>query len=94
MSASQDGGREAGKLHDYLPPFRALKRKLEQAGFGTQGDRGNAFVERILTVSATCKQQGRNVLDYVTAAVDAHLRGRPGPSLLPELGATELARAA
>lgn len=65
-----------------------------KASFGTQGDRGNAFVERILTVCATCKQQGRNVLDYITAAVEAHLRGRAGPSLLPELGRTEVAKAA
>ncbi|MDI7267324.1 MAG: transposase [Myxococcota bacterium] len=64
-----------------------------KASFGTQGDRGNAFVERILTVCATCKQQRRNVLDYVTAAVEAHLRGRAAPSLLPELGRTELAKA-
>jgi transposase len=65
-----------------------------KASFGTQGDRGNAFVERILTVCATCKQQRRNVLDYVTAAMEAYLRGRPGPSLLPEIGGTELAEAA
>jgi transposase len=54
-----------------------------KASFGTQSDRGNLFVERMLSVSATCRQQNRNVLQYVTAAIRAHLRGEPIPSLLP-----------
>ena len=37
-----------------------------------------------MTVSATCKLQKRNVLDYVTEAVKAHLRGDAIPSLLPK----------
>jgi hypothetical protein len=32
---------------------------------------------------ATLKQQHRNVLDYVTAACEAALRGEPATSLLP-----------
>ncbi len=55
-----------------------------KASFGTQSERGNLFVERMLTVSATCKQQNRNVLEYVTEAVQAHLRGETAPSLLPQ----------
>jgi hypothetical protein len=55
-----------------------------KASFGTQSERGNLFVERMLTVSATCRQQNRNVLQYVTAAICAHLRGEPIPSLLPQ----------
>jgi hypothetical protein len=55
-----------------------------KASFGTQSDRGNLFVERMLTVSATCRQQNRNVLQYVTAAIRAHLRGDTIPSLLPQ----------
>jgi transposase len=56
-----------------------------KASFGTQSERGNLFVERMMTVSATCKQQGRNVIDYVTEAIRAHLRGDTVPSLLPDL---------
>jgi transposase len=55
-----------------------------KASFGTQSERGDRFVERMLTVSATCRQQNRNVLQYVTAAICAHLRGEPIPSLLPQ----------
>lgn len=62
--------------------------------FGTQSVRGNRFVERMMTISATCKQQGRNVLDYVTAAIEAHLRGDDAPTLLPDEGEADSARAA
>jgi transposase len=62
-----------------------------KASFGTQSERGNLFVERMMTVSATCKQQERNVLDYVTAAVQSHLRGEAIPSLLPETAFVEAA---
>jgi transposase len=34
---------------------------------GTDSARGSRFVERMLTVVATCRQQGRNVLDYLTS---------------------------
>ena len=55
-----------------------------KASFGTQSERGNQFVERMMTVSATCRQQERNVLEYVTAAVRAHVLGQAIPSLLPQ----------
>jgi len=54
-----------------------------KASFGTQSERGNLFVERMMTVSATCRQQERNVIDYVTDAVRAYLSGDAVPSLLP-----------
>lgn len=55
-----------------------------RVSFGTQSERGNLFVERMMTVSATCRQQERNVLEYVTAAVRAHLQREAIPSLLPQ----------
>ena len=58
-----------------------LWRKIS---FGTQSERGNRFVERMMTVTATCRQQRRNVLEYLTAAIQAHLRGDQVPSLLPQ----------
>ena len=64
-----------------------------KSSFGTQSTRGNTFVERILTVSATCRLQKRNVLEYVTAAVEAHLEERAAPSLLPQRESLALARA-
>jgi transposase len=65
-----------------------------KASFGTQSERGNLFVERMLTVSATCKQQDRNVLQYVTDAVRAHYRGESAPSLLPDFAAKTVPLAA
>jgi transposase len=62
--------------------------------FGTQAERGNLFVERMMTVSATCRQQDRNVLDYVSQAVEANLLGLPAPSLLPQPAVRPLALAA
>jgi len=37
----------------------------------------------MMTVVETLKQQHRNVLDYLTAACEAALRGQSAPSLLP-----------
>jgi transposase len=51
--------------------------------FGTQSEAGSRFVERIMTVVATLRQQQRNVLDYLTEACDAVNWGRKAPSLLP-----------
>ena len=50
---------------------------------GTDSVDGSRFVERMLTVVATCRQQGRNVLDYRTACFEADSRGQALPSLLP-----------
>ncbi len=36
-----------------------------------------------MTVVATLRQQERNVLEYVTAACQAAIRGETPPSLLP-----------
>ena len=33
----------------------------------------------MLTVVATCRQQKRNVLDYLSSCFEAHLRGREVP---------------
>jgi transposase len=54
-----------------------------KGSFGTQGENGSRFVERILSTVATLKQQGRHVLDYLTAACEAALHVQPAPSLLP-----------
>jgi transposase len=57
-----------------------------KGSFGTQSAEGSCFVEAIMTVVATLKQQHRNVLDYLTAACEAALCGEPAPSLLPTPG--------
>jgi transposase len=50
---------------------------------GTDSATGSRFVERMLTVVATCRQQGRNVLDYLSSCFDATRRSHAIPSLLP-----------
>ena len=55
-------------------------RKLS---FGTQSAQGSRFVESLLTVVETCRQQSRRVFDDLTDAVEAHFAGQPAPSLLP-----------
>jgi transposase len=55
-----------------------------KGSFGTQSEAGSRFVESMLTVVATLKQQNRNVLEYLTAAHEAALRGEPARSLLPQ----------
>ena len=50
--------------------------------FGTQSEGGDQFVSRILTVVATCRQQERHVLTFLTEAARAHMTGQPAPKLL------------
>src|SRR5690606_32414837 len=52
-------------------------RKLS---FGTQSARGDRFVETLLTIIETCRQQNQNVLQFVTQA----LRTQTTPTLLPQ----------
>ena len=65
--------------------------------FGTQSIRGNVFVERMMTVTMTCRLQGRSVLQYLTETIQAHTMCQPKPSLLPaimDVQTTQLALAA
>lgn len=66
---------------------RALRHAViwRKLSFGTQSPGGSRFVETMLTVIETCRQQNRNVFEYLTAAVNAHLTGHPAPSLLPRV---------
>lgn len=50
--------------------------------FGAHSAEGNHFVERILTVSATCEQHHRHLLTFLTDAVEAYWRGQPAPTLV------------
>ncbi len=54
-----------------------------KGSFGSHSPAGSRFVERMMTVAATLKQQDRNVVAYVTLACEAARRGEPGPTLLP-----------
>jgi transposase len=64
---------------------RALRHGVidRKTSGGTESEAGSRFVERMLSVVATCRQQDVNVLDYLTRCYQARLDGQPMPSLLP-----------
>jgi transposase len=61
---------------------RALRRAVmwRKKSFGTQSESGSRFVERILTVVTSLRQQGRDVVEYLTAMSSGQTQ-----SLLPSL---------
>ena len=50
--------------------------------FGSQSDRGDRFVERMMTVTHTLRKQQHNVLDFLQQSFIANLNSAPGPSFL------------
>jgi transposase len=70
------------------PTNNASERSLRHAviwrklSFGTQSAQGSRFVETILTVVETCRQQSRSAFDFVAEAVQARFDHKPAPSLL------------
>jgi transposase len=63
---------------------RALRPAVlwRKGSFGSDSEAGSRFAERLLTVVATCRQQGRQLLDFLVAAGEAALHGTAAPSLL------------
>jgi transposase len=53
-----------------------------KGSFGTHSAAGSRFVERMLTVATSCRQQQRPLLDFLVAAVIADRSGTPPPSLI------------
>jgi len=74
-----------GRVHFINAAERAIRPGVlwRKGSFGTQSAAGSRFVESMMTVVATLKQQQRSVLAYLTAACEAALRGEEAPSLLP-----------
>ena len=73
---------------DVEPTNNAAERALRHGViwrklcYGTASEAGSRFVERILTVVATARKQGRDLLQFLQAALSAHRQGTPVPSLL------------
>lgn len=71
------------------PTNNAAERAIRPAvlwrrvSHGSHCEEGNRFVERMLTVTTTLRQQNRSVADFVYEACVAALHGRKAPSLLP-----------
>ena len=72
------------------PTNNAAERPLRRAvlwrkkSFGTQSSAGSRFVERILTVVTTLRQQGRDVLAYLTNACRGASSGEVLRGLIPD----------
>lgn len=76
--------------HEGIEPTNNLAERIlrhavmwRKMCLGTQSEKGSRFVERMLSTTATCKLQGRNVLEFATQACIARLNNLPPPSLLP-----------
>jgi transposase len=71
------------------PTNNASERALRHAviwrklSFGTQSADGSRFVETMLTVIETCRQQNKNAFNFLTEAVQARFAQQTAPSLLP-----------
>ncbi len=56
--------------------------QLRKIIFGNRSARGEAATARLLTVTQTCRMQGRNALEYLTEAIIRYRRHQSAPSLL------------
>jgi transposase len=71
------------------PTNNAVERALRgpvlwrKGSYGTDSAAGSRFVESILTAVASCRQQGRDVLEFITACCGALLHNTTPPSLIP-----------
>ncbi len=66
------------------PAERALRHGVlwRKSSGGTASEWGSRFVSRLLSVVATCRQQGRSVLEFLTSCFEASIRSQPSPLLL------------
>jgi len=64
---------------------RALRHAVlwRKGCFGSRSEAGARFVERFLSVRATCAQQQRSLFGFVTETVEAAWAGRSAPLLVP-----------
>jgi transposase len=76
------------------PTNNAAERGLRRAvlwrrkSFGTQSESGSRFVGRILTAVASLRQQGRDVLEYLSGGCRSALCGEVCEGLIPRLSST------
>ena len=76
-----------GKRNCFKPLFYSVvgdsHQEIAILRIAAQNTIGSRFVERIMTVVSTLKQQDRNVLDYLAEACKGANQGQSAPSLLP-----------
>jgi transposase len=70
------------------PTNNASERALRHAviwrklSFGTQSQQGSRFVETLLTVVETCRQQSKSAFAFIASAIEAQCNHHPAPSLV------------
>ena len=66
---------------------RSLRHAViwRKTSFGTQSESGSRFVETLLTILETCRQQNRHPIDFLTTTLEAHATNKPTPKLLAEV---------
>jgi hypothetical protein len=71
------------------PTNNAAERAIRPAvlwrktSFGSQSEEGSIFAARMLTVVTSLRSQNRNVLEFMTLAIQALRQGTSPPSLIP-----------
>lgn len=77
------------KVEGIEPTNNTAERTLRPAviyrklSFGTQSSSGSRYLERILTISETCRLQNRNAYEFLIESMHAKFVGGSAPSLLP-----------
>lgn len=74
--------------HDGVEPTNNLAERDVRQGvlwrkgsFGVQSERGARYVERVLSVGATCRRQGRRIIEFFEDACRAFHNSSPIPSI-------------
>ena len=89
LSELWDGLWTFSKVTGVEPTNNAAERALRpgvlwrKGSFGSQSSRGSRFVERMMTVSASCRKQKRDLMTFLVQACRAALSGASPPSLVP-----------
>lgn len=78
---TEPGVEATNNLAEQAIRFVAIHRRLTQ---GTRGEVGRRWCERIWTIMQTCHQQRRSVFEFLCAAMEAHVKSEPAPSLVPD----------
>lgn len=89
LTAVQAGFWTFARVEGVEPTNNAAERALRpsvlwrKGSYGSHSENGSRYAERMMTVTATLKQQGRTVLDFLVDAGNAQLGVGEPPSLLP-----------
>jgi transposase len=87
------------RIEGIEPTNNAAQRALRPAviyrklSLGTQSKGGSRFIERLLSVTETCRVQKRNAYEYLVEAMNAKFNRETAPSLLPTKSSTAVAAA-